>query len=48
MRLSLSVNNLLNDHQKVTNDAGVTPLAYQSGYVDATGRTVLLSIRKIF
>lgn len=47
LRLTLTAQNLLNERQKVTNDAGVTPQAYQPGYLDPTGRSVLLSVRKI-
>ena len=47
-RLTLSVTNLLNQRQRVTNDAGVTPQAYSPGYVDPLGRTIALSIRKLF
>jgi hypothetical protein len=48
VRLSLSVNNLFNQRQKVTDPAGMIPLAYQPGYIDPFGRTVAFSIRKIF
>lgn len=48
IRLNLSVTNILNDRQKVRNAAGVTPLAYQPGYLDPLGRTIAFSIRKIF
>jgi hypothetical protein len=48
VRLTLSASNLLDTRQKVTDDAGVTPLAYQPGYLDPLGRTVLFSVRKIF
>jgi uncharacterized membrane protein YgcG len=48
VRVSLSVNNVFNQRQKVTDANGVTPLAYQPGYLDPLGRTVAFSIRKIF
>lgn len=48
MRVSLSVDNLFNKRQTVTDDSGATPLAYQKGYLDPMGRTLSLSIRKIF
>lgn len=48
IRVSLSVNNLFNQRQKVSDQNGVTPLAYQPGYLDPLGRTVFFSVRKIF
>jgi hypothetical protein len=47
-RVSLSVENLFNQRQKVTDDTGATPYAYQRDYLDPMGRTVLLSLRRIF
>jgi hypothetical protein len=48
LRVSLSVDNLLNDRVTVRNISGATPLAYQPAYIDPVGRTVRLSIRKVF
>lgn len=47
-RVSLSIANLLNTRQKVRDALGNTPLAYQGAYLDPDGRTVLLSVRRIF
>jgi hypothetical protein len=47
-RVSLSIANLLNQRQKVTDASGATPLAYQGAYLDPDGRTLLLSVRRIF
>ncbi|WP_256869410.1 hypothetical protein [Sphingobium lactosutens] len=47
MRVSLSVENMLNSRQTVTDASGATPLAYQKAYLDPEGRTVLLTLRKI-
>jgi hypothetical protein len=47
-RVSLSVANLFNTRQTVTDATGATPLAYQGAYLDPDGRTVLLSVRRIF
>ena len=47
-RVSLSIANLLGERQKVTDATGATPLAYQGAYLDPDGRTLLLSIRRIF
>ena len=47
-RLTLVVDNLLNDRQRVTNGADVVPQAYQPFYRDPLGRTVSLELRKVF
>ncbi|HXC58780.1 MAG TPA: hypothetical protein VN645_05655 [Steroidobacteraceae bacterium] len=47
LRVTFAMQNLFDDRQKVTNDLGVVPQAYQPGYVDPTGRTILLTVRKI-
>jgi len=47
-RVSLSIANLLGRRQKVRDATGATPLAYQGAYLDPDGRTVLLSVRRIF
>jgi outer membrane receptor protein involved in Fe transport len=48
MRLSLNVLNAFNDHQKVRDSFGNTPLQYQPGYRDPLGRTIELELRKVF
>ncbi|HVJ00176.1 MAG TPA: TonB-dependent receptor [Sphingomonas sp.] len=48
MRISLSVDNLFNQRQRVTDAAGGTPISYQPDYLDPMGRTIRLSIRKLF
>ncbi len=48
MRVSLSVDNVLNTRQRVTDATGATPNTYQPDYLDPLGRTVRLSIRKLF
>ena len=48
MRVSLGVDNILDSRQRVTDASGATPLAYQPGYLDPMGRTISLSIRKMF
>ena len=48
MRVSLSVANLFNTRQEVTDATGVVPNTYQPGYLDPLGRTVRLSVRKLF
>ncbi|WP_380783070.1 TonB-dependent receptor [Sphingomonas sp. R86520] len=48
MRVSLSVDNVLNTRQRVTDATGATPNTYQPDYLNPLGRTVRLSIRKLF
>lgn len=47
-RVNLSIDNLLNSRLKVRNEAGPTPLNYQSAYFDPLGRSVTFALRKIF
>lgn len=47
-RITFNVNNLLDQRLKVRDNAGLTPLSYQPGYVDPVGRTVKIGIRKLF
>jgi hypothetical protein len=47
-RLTLSVNNLFNERQSVSDATGSTPLRYQAGYLDPLGRTVTIGFRKLF
>jgi len=47
-RLSLSVTNVGNSRQQVIDNAGLTPLRYQPGYLDPLGRTFEIELRKVF
>jgi hypothetical protein len=47
-RLSLSVTNLLNSRMSVRDRAGTTPFGYQPAFLDPVGRTVSISLRKLF
>jgi hypothetical protein len=47
-RVTLGVDNLLNDRPSVTDAAGATPLNLQPALLDPLGRTVRLSLRKQF
>jgi hypothetical protein len=47
LRTTLTVQNLFDQRQKVTNENGTVPFAYQAGYLDPVGRALLLSARKI-
>ncbi|WP_448659030.1 TonB-dependent receptor [Sphingomonas sp. CJ99] len=46
-RVTLGINNLFNTRQQVTDANGIVPLNYQPGYVDALGRSVRVSFRKL-
>ncbi len=48
MRIQLRVDNLFDSHLKVRDATGATPLRYQAGYLDPTGRTIRIQIRKLF
>ena len=48
MRVTLSVNNIFNTRQHVHDANGDTPLSYQPAYLDPLGRTIKVSIRKLF
>ncbi len=48
MRVAVSVDNLFDTRQRVTDANGTTPVAYQPGYLNPLGRTVRVSIRKLF
>ncbi len=47
-RVSLSVENIFDARQSVTDSSGATPLNFQRGLIDPAGRTVSLSMRKRF
>ena len=47
-RVTLSVDNVFNSRQQVRDATGVTPITYQPDYRDPLGRTVRLSLRKLF
>ena len=46
--MTLNVTNLFDQRITVRDAAGATPLIYQSAYLDPAGRTVRLSLRKLF
>ncbi|HJQ18328.1 MAG TPA: TonB-dependent receptor [Allosphingosinicella sp.] len=48
MRVSLKVNNLFDGHTRVRDGNGATPLSYQPDYLDPLGRSVVISLRKLF
>ena len=47
-RVTLSVTNLFDDRLRVRDAGGATPLRYQPAYLDALGRTIRISVRKLF
>jgi hypothetical protein len=47
-RVSLSVGNLFDSRLRVRDETGATPLSYQPDYLDPLGRTVRISLRKLF
>ena len=47
-RITLSVDNLLDSHPRVTDQTGAVPLSYQPDLLDPQGRMIRLSIRKLF
>jgi iron complex outermembrane recepter protein len=47
-RISVGVNNLFDARQRVTDSAGATPISYLPGYLDPFGRTMRITIRKMF
>lgn len=47
-RLTLSVENIANERQRITNSLGIVPLGFQPAYLDPVGRTVMFELRKVF
>jgi len=47
-RLTLIVDNLFDERQDVRNAQGLTPLNYQPDLLDPQGRTIRLTVRKVF
>jgi hypothetical protein len=47
-RVSMSIDNVFNSRQEVRDAAGITPFTYAPDYLNPTGRTISISIRKAF
>lgn len=47
-RVTFGVTNLFDEKQEVRNAAGVVPVTYQEDYLDPLGRSLRLSVRKVF
>ena len=48
MRMFIGLDNIANTRQRVTDASGLTPISYQPAYLDPLGRSVRISIRKLF
>nr|WP_217430325.1 TonB-dependent receptor [Sphingomonas bacterium] len=48
VRATLAFENVFDSRQRVTDQTGTTPISYQPDYLNPLGRTVRLSIRKLF
>jgi len=48
LRVTFSINNIFDSHERVRDATGATPLSYQPDYLDPLGREVRLTIRKLF
>jgi outer membrane receptor protein involved in Fe transport len=47
-RLSLAITNVFDTRQSVHDATGVTPTAFEPGYLDPPGRTIAIIARKVF
>ncbi len=47
-RVTLSLNNLFDQREDVRDATGAVPLIYQPAYLDPTGRSIRLGVRKLF
>ena len=47
-RVTVSINNLFNERQRVRDATGATPVNYQPDLLDPLGRTIRISFRKLF
>jgi hypothetical protein len=48
MRVTLAVGNLFDTRQRVTDAAGRTPLIYRGAFLDPYGRTLSISLRRVY
>jgi hypothetical protein len=48
LRLTFTASNITNERQKVRDENGNTPVRYQPAYLDALGRTVGITLRKLW
>lgn len=48
LRVNFTINNIANSRQQVRDQNGATPVRYQPAYLDALGRTVGITVRKLW
>ena len=48
VRATLAFDNVFDSRQRVTDQTGATPISYQPDYLNPLGRTVRVSVRKLF
>ncbi|MDR6788834.1 hypothetical protein J2Y58_002199 [Sphingomonas sp. BE138] len=48
MRVSVQLDNLFNTRRDVRDQSGAVPIGFQPGYLDPVGRTIRVSVRKLF
>jgi iron complex outermembrane recepter protein len=48
LRVSLAIENLADDVQRVTSQSGTLPTSFQPTFLDPIGRTIMLELRKVF
>jgi hypothetical protein len=47
-RVSVQFDNLFNTRRDVRDESGAVPIGFQPGYLDPVGRTIRVSVRKLF
>jgi outer membrane receptor protein involved in Fe transport len=47
-RVTLAIDNAFNERPRVRDSLGMTPQAFQSAQIDPIGRTVQISVRRLF
>ncbi len=47
-RVSVQLDNLFNTRRDVRDESGAVPIGFQPGYLDPVGRTIRVSVRKLF
>ncbi|WP_294196288.1 TonB-dependent receptor [uncultured Sphingomonas sp.] len=47
-RVSIQLDNLFNTRRDVRDQSGAVPIGFQPGYLDPVGRTIRVSVRKLF
>jgi len=47
-RVSVALTNVFDRRQSVHDAAGMTPIAFEPGYLDPAGRVFAITVRKVF